>query len=163
MLIQNYHQTIETLLEKLTDILMSSIPKKYVPESLTKKDKEKQKKAIEKSKEEAKKGIYKTRPKVKSFKSKPSTFTEKAKAKGISGSLNFIASKITKTPERKKEVLKGLREIIKKGRGAYFSAGSRPNQTPTSWAKARVYSVLFGGKARGVDKAIVKKYNLPLL
>lgn len=79
---------------------MSSIPKKYVPASLSAKDKAKQKKAIEKSKEAYKQGKLVDRPKVKSFKSKPSSFTEKAKAKGISGSLNFIASKITKTPER---------------------------------------------------------------
>lgn len=142
---------------------MSSIPEKYVPASLSAKDKAKQKKAIEKSKKAYKQGKLVDRPKVKSFKSKPSTFTEKAKAKGISGSLEHIASKITKTPERKKEVLKGLKEIMRKGRGAYFSAGSRPNQTPTSWAKARVYSVLFGGKARGVDKGIVKKYKIPIL
>ena len=53
--------------------------------------------------------------------------------------------------------------IYKRGLGAYYSSGSRPNQTPESWGKARVASVLVGGKSRNIDKAIVKKYNIPLL
>lgn len=45
--------------------------------------------------------------------------------------------------------------IIKKGKGAYMSSGSRPNQTPSSWAYARLASVLTGGKALQVDKDLV--------
>ena len=37
--------------------------------------------------------------------------------------------------------------IIKKGQGAYYSSGSRPNQTPHSWGYARLGSSISGGKA----------------
>ncbi len=47
-----------------------------------------------------------------------------------------------------------------KGEGAFYSSGSRPNQTPQSWAYARVYSYLLGGPARKVDSDITKKYNV---
>ena len=42
--------------------------------------------------------------------------------------------------------------ILSKGRGAFASSGSRPNQTPDSWAYARLASVLTGGKAMAVDR-----------
>jgi len=45
--------------------------------------------------------------------------------------------------------------IIKKGIGAYASGGSRPNQTPSSWAFARLASVLTAGKALIVDESLV--------
>ena len=54
-----------------------------------------------------------------------------------------------------------LDEVFKKGEGAYYSSGSRPNQTPESWGKARVASVLVGGASRNIDKKIVEKYNIP--
>ena len=45
--------------------------------------------------------------------------------------------------------------ILNKGRGAYYSSGSRPNQTPQrTWARARLYSVIMGGPARKVDKKL---------
>lgn len=55
---------------------------------------------------------------------------------------------------------KAIDEVFKKGEGAYYSAGSRPNQTPQSWAYARVYSYILGGNARKIDSAITKKYNV---
>lgn len=45
--------------------------------------------------------------------------------------------------------------ILRKGKGAYMSSGSRPNTTPEAWAKARLASVLTGGKALKVDKNLV--------
>lgn len=139
------------------------IPKRYIPRTLSKEDREKQRKEIIKSRKEFEKGKFKVRPKLESFKSRESTWTQKAKEKGIAGSPQVIASKITRTPKRKAEVLKGIKEIEAKGKAAYFTSGSRPNQTPTSWARARTYSVLFGGPSRKVDKAIVDKYKIPLL
>jgi hypothetical protein len=56
-----------------------------------------------------------------------------------------------------------LEEIYDKAKGAYYSSGSRPNQTPESWGKARVASVLVGGPSRKIDKKIVEKYNIPLI
>ena len=47
-----------------------------------------------------------------------------------------------------------------KGFGAYFSSGSRPNQTPMSWSLARLASVIVGGPARKVDKSIWDKYKI---
>jgi len=108
--------------------------RKYLPKSLTKKDKEKQAKSIVKGT---------VRPKVKSFKSKPSTYTEKFKKKYGNKSLEWIYKNIIKR--------KQAQQIIKKGMKAYFS-GSRPNQTPSSWGRARLYSVIMGGKARRIDK-----------
>ena len=55
---------------------------------------------------------------------------------------------------------KAINEVFKKGEGAYYSAGSRPNQTAQSWAYARVYSYILGGNARKVDAEITKKYNV---
>ena len=57
----------------------------------------------------------------------------------------------------------GQDKIIDKGMGAYFSGGSRPNQTPQSWAYARVYSYILGGNARKIDSDITKKYNVKFL
>ena len=93
------------------------------------------------------------RPKVESFKSKRSghvkKFEERYKTKITNDS--FISKNIiSKT---------GIDQILSKGRGAYYSAGSRTNQTPESWARARLASVIMGGKARQVDKAIWDKYK----
>ena len=48
-----------------------------------------------------------------------------------------------------------VEKILSKGRAAYASSGSRPNVTPEQWAKARLASVLTGGKALKVDKDLV--------
>ena len=56
--------------------------------------------------------------------------------------------------------IKAIDEVFKKGEGAYRSSGSRPNQTPQSWAYARLYSYILGGAARKSDKAITEKYNV---
>ena len=53
---------------------------------------------------------------------------------------------------------KGQDLIISKGRGAYYSSGSRPNQTADSWAYARLASVIMGGPARKSDQKIWDQY-----
>jgi hypothetical protein len=133
------------------------IPRRYVPKSLSPADRRKQIKSILEGK---------VRPKLKSFKSKTSSWTEKAKSYFGDGNTSkldmaIILSKGNKKMQKK--LMKGFDEIFKKGEGAYFSSGSRPNQTPASWAYARLFSVLFGGPSRNIDKAIVEKYNIPLL
>ena len=45
--------------------------------------------------------------------------------------------------------------ILKKGRGAYASSGSRPNVSSHQWAYARLASALLGGKAAEVDKDLL--------
>ena len=52
--------------------------------------------------------------------------------------------------------LNSLKQIVKKGEGAYYSSGSRPNQTPKSWGLARLASAVTGGKAASVDYDIIK-------
>jgi Family of unknown function (DUF5824) len=47
--------------------------------------------------------------------------------------------------------LQTLQKIVKKGEGAYYSSGSRPNQTPKSWGLSRLASALTSGKAAVVD------------
>ena len=122
-----------------------NIPKQYIPESLTDEDLAKQVKSI---KEE------KGRPKVDSFKSKRSNwvkdFEDKYKTK-ISD-FDFIEKKILKK--------EGIKQVLNKGVGAYYSAGSRPNQTATSWSRARLASVIMGGPARKIDKNIWEKYKI---
>ena len=48
-----------------------------------------------------------------------------------------------------------LAKIINKGAGAYYSSGSRPNQTAQSWGIARLASALTSGKAGAVDYTIL--------
>ena len=50
----------------------------------------------------------------------------------------------------------GLDTIIEKGKGAYYSSGSRPNQTPESWGYARLASALTGGNSSIIDYYILE-------
>lgn len=140
-------------------------PKRYIPKSLSKEDKEKQKKQLDKSTTDYKKGKYTKRDKVESFKSKKSPYVEQVKKKLDikTATTTNIADKLGKTEKRKKEIKKGLELIKDKGEGAYFSSGSRPNQTPQSWGIGRYSSVLLGGPSRKIDKKIVDKYDIPLI
>ena len=54
----------------------------------------------------------------------------------------------------------GQEKIIMKGKGAYYSSGSRPNQTAFSWGYARLASVILGGPSRKIDKDIWEKYKI---
>ena len=95
-----------------------------------------------------KKGIYVDRPKLKSYPKKRSEWIvkfEKRYNRKITDK-NFIDKHILS--------IKGQNQILSKGRGAYYSSGSRPNQTSSSWAYARLASVIMGGKARKVDNKI---------
>ena len=129
------------------------IPKKYVPKHLTIKDKRKQKKQILKSRRQYKKKQYFTRKKVSSFKSKRSKHMLKAEK------LYNVSPLILNSELAKKTgcSLASLRKIIKKGQGAYYSSGSRPNQTAHSWAYARLASSISGGNASKVDYPILKE------
>ena len=47
---------------------------------------------------------------------------------------------------------------MKRGQGAFYSSGSRPGQTPTSWGLARARSFASGsGGARKADADLWKK------
>lgn len=127
----------------------TGLNQKYVPKSLTASQKAKQVKSIREGK---------PRPKLKGVPKRRSPYT--IKAERYFGKGNTSVSDIAK---KLKIPTTGLYAIKRKGEKAYFTSGSRPNQTPQSWGYARLFSVLFGGKARQVDAAEVKKYNIPLL
>ena len=127
------------------------INKKYLPKSLTKKDQKEQYKQLMKSRRLYVKGKYFTRKKMPSFKYKTSPHILKAiKIYGV--------DKIEPTLELAKKTgcsIKALEAIVKKGMGAYYSSGSRPNQTAESWGKARLASAITGGKSSKVDFHII--------
>ena len=70
--------------------------------------------------------------------------------------------KINDTDFIKKNIIQktGINKIMDKGMGAYYSGGSRPNQTATSWSLARLASVIMNGPARKVDKKIWDQYKI---
>jgi len=116
---------------------------KYVPKGLSKEDKAKQIKSIKEGKD---------RPKV-NYPSKRSEWVVKFEKR--------YGTKITDDKFISKNIMlqAGINQILSKGKGAYYSAGSRPNTTPTSWARARLASVIMNGPARKVDKSIWEKYK----
>lgn len=129
-----------------------NVPRKYNPTYLSKKDREKQDKNLRKSRRLYKKGVYYSRPKVKTFKSRKSSHLKKAKNM-------YGVSEINSTKELSKKTQctqESLEKIINKGRGAYYSSGSRPNQSAESWGIARLASSLTGGNAAIVDYHILK-------
>lgn len=131
---------------------MPNIAKKYLPAKLTKNDRTKQAAMLTKSQKLYKKGKYYTRTPVKSYKSKPSKHV--AKARKIYKVDKITSQSLAKPTKCSK---KSLEQIVKKGEGAYYSSGSRPNQTAQSWGIARLASAVTAGKAAAVDYAILKK------
>jgi hypothetical protein len=129
------------------------IPIKYLPNSLTKKDKNKQLQMIKKSKKMYKKQKYYTRNKVSSYKHKKSNHI--LNAQKIYNIKNIAPNK--ELSMKTGCSINALNQIIKKGEGAYFSSGSRPNQTAQSWGLARLASALTGGKSAAVDYNIIDK------
>jgi hypothetical protein len=125
---------------------------KYVPNNLTKKDKIKQTKNIKKSRKLYKKGIYLDRKKVKSFTSKRSPHIIRA-CKLYNLKKIYPNKKLSKKTQCS---LKVLNKIVKKGEGAYYSLGSRPNQSAKGWGLARLASSVSGGKASKYDYKLLK-------
>lgn len=121
------------------------VPKTYVPSSLSAKDKKAQINSILKGKD---------RPKVSTFKSKRSGWAKKFEDK--------YGYKISEVSKINKSILKekGQKEIIGIGMKAYYTSGSRPNQTPFSWGLGRLASVIMNGPARKIDEKIWKKYKV---
>jgi DNA-binding Xre family transcriptional regulator len=129
------------------------IPIRYLPYSLDEKDKKKQKNMILKSRKLYKQHKYYTRKQLPSFKSKKSSHITNAKT---------IYNVDSVQPNKKLARATGcsmdtLNKIVNKGKGAYFSSGSRPNQTAQSWGIARLASSLTSGKAAAVDFSIIEK------
>jgi hypothetical protein len=126
---------------------------RYLPKRLTKRDKKMQYNMLIKSRRMYKKGKYYTRKAVTSYKSKQSSHITKAKRLyGVEkiGITNELANKTGCSKD-------ALSEIVRKGEGAYYSSGSRPNQTAQSWGIARLASTITSGKSAAVDYSILEK------
>ena len=129
------------------------IPVRYLPYRLTKKDKQKQKNMLLRSRQLYKKGKYYTRKSVSSYNNKTSNHIVNArKIYGI--------EKISPSKELSNKTgcsISALKQIVKKGEGAYYSSGSRPNQTAQSWGLARLASSITAGKSAAVDYNILEQ------
>jgi hypothetical protein len=148
---------------------MNKIPRRYIPSILSKslrksygyryamnrlkRDTIRQRRAIIRSRKAYKKGIYMDRPHIASFVNKKSPHVFRAtKMYGV--------PTMAPTPMLARATgcsQSALKQIIKKGQGAFYSSGSRPNQTAQSWAYARLGSALTGGPASQVDYKILEK------
>jgi hypothetical protein len=125
----------------------------YLPKSLSNKDRKKQSQMLLKSRRLYKKGQYYTRKPVKSFPNKTSNHILNARKM-------YAVDKIGATDELSKKSgcsKSALKKIINKGAGAYYSSGSRPNQTAQSWGLARLASALTAGKAGAIDYNILNE------
>ena len=122
------------------------IPKRYLPDTLSKSERQKQIKSIFEGKKRPETKVKDRKSSWtiqfdKEYGDKLDSMTGKRSKKNI--------AKITGIP------LKAIDEVYKKGEGAFYSSGSRPNQTPSSWARGRIYAYIMGGeKVRNVDKDI---------
>jgi hypothetical protein len=126
---------------------------RYLPKNITRKDKSVQSKMLIKSRRLYKKGKFYTRKAIPSFKSKKSPHILKAMK-------IYNIDKIGATNELAKATgcsKSALAKIINKGQGAYYSSGSRPNQTSQSWGIARLASSITSGKAAAVDYNILEE------
>jgi hypothetical protein len=128
------------------------IPIRYVPKSLSKKDQQKQARMLVRSRNQYKKHRYITRKKVPSFHNKTSNHI--VRAKKIYGIDNVRPSH--ELARKTGCSVSALSKIVKKGEGAYYSSGSRPNQTAKSWGYARLASSITSGKSAAVDYAILE-------
>jgi len=115
--------------------------------------KKKQIKMLMMSKKLYKKQKYATRKQLSSYKNKKSNHVLDARR---------IYNIQTITPNQELAIktgckLSALKQIVKKGEGAYYSSGSRPNQTAQSWGLARLASSITSGKSAAVDYDIIEK------
>jgi hypothetical protein len=132
---------------------MEKIPIRYIPFKLSQTDTAKQKAMLRKSKKLYRKHRFYTRKHLSSYRSKPSHHL--ANARRIYGVTNLTPNQILSRATGCK--IQTLKHIVTKGEGAYYSSGSRPNQTAQSWGVARLASSLTSGKSAAVDYDILDK------
>lgn len=130
------------------------IPLQYLA-GLSREDKKRQIRALKKSRKGYKRHVYVPRPHLKSFKNKKSRHVVDFEKKyGVMINDLKAVCKATGVP------VGALKKIIKKGMGAYYSGGSRPNQTAHSWAYARLGSVLLKRNSYKIDKHVLDEYGV---
>jgi DNA-binding Xre family transcriptional regulator len=130
-----------------------SIPIRYLPFRLSNNDKKKQINMLKRSKKLYKTKKYYTRKNLSSFHNHPSKHVLNARK-------IYKIDSIYPSKELSNATgcsLSALRKIVSKGEGAYYSSGSRPNQTAQSWGIARLASSITSGKAAAVDYDILEK------
>jgi len=132
---------------------MIKFPIRYLPKNLTVKNKRQQFKMLMKSKKLYKKHKYYTRKNISSYKNKKSSHISNARK--IYDIKTIAPNK--ELADKTGCKIEALEQIVRKGEGAYYSSGSRPNQTPQSWGLARLASSLTSGKSAAVDYDILKK------
>lgn len=129
------------------------IPIRYLPNRLSRKDKKNQVQMLLKSRKLYKKHQYYTRKKLASYKNKPSKHIRNAQR-------IYKIEHVSPNEELADATgcsISALEEIVRKGEGAYYSSGSRPNQTAQSWGIARLASSLTAGKSATIDYHILEK------
>lgn len=129
------------------------VPVRYLPSLKEIKDAAKQVKMLMKSRRLYKKGKYYTRKPISSYKSKTSSHITDAER-------IYNISSVTPNKELADKTgcsIAALKKIVSKGEGAYFSSGSRPNQTAQSWGLARLASSITAGKSAAVDYNILEE------
>lgn len=131
----------------------SYVPIRYLPYKLSRRDKQKQRRMLLKSRKMYKQKKYYTRQSLSSYKNKTSKHILNARkiyrVNNVSPNSNLARATGCS--------VNSLKKIVQKGEGAYFSSGSRPNQTAQSWGLARLASSVTGGKASAIDFDILEK------
>ena len=129
------------------------VPMRYVPRTLSRKDRRKQISMLKRSRRMYKRGKYYGRTtKLKSYPHVASKHTDAARRMYHVDHVVPNAALAAATQCS----IAALNQIVKKGEGAFYSSGSRPNQSPQSWGYARLASAITGGKAAAVDYAILQ-------
>ena len=129
------------------------VPLRYVPRTLSRKDRRKQIAMLKRSRRLYKRGeFYGRTTKLKSY---PHTVSKHVVAARRMYHVDRIVPSTALAAATGYSV-GALQKIVNKGEGAFYSSGSRPNQSPQSWGYARLASAITGGKAAGVDYAILE-------
>ena len=129
------------------------VPIRYLPKTLSLRDKKKQVNMLNKSRRLYKTGQYYTRSKLPSYHNKTSKHI--LNARRIYNIEHVVPSRALSRATGCS--IKALQKIVEKGEGAYYSSGSRPNQTAHSWGFARLASSITAGKSAAVDYNILEK------
>lgn len=127
------------------------IPEKYL-RGVSPADRRRQLTAIRRARSGYPRGAYVGRPRLASYRHRQSPHVRNFRRRyGVSlRDAAAVAAATGLTP-------RAQTRILRKGKGAYYSSGSRPGQTPSSWAYARLASVALGRKACAVDANLLPR------
>jgi hypothetical protein len=130
------------------------VPIRYVPRTLSRKDRSRQIAMLKRSRRMYKRGEYYGRS------TKLKSYPHVASKHVVAARRMYRVDRIVPNAALAKATgcsVGSLRQIVKKGEGAFYSSGSRPNQTPQSWGLARLGSAITGSKAAAVDYDILER------